>query len=166
MTTTCNEAIAERYAVVVATGVAILALMKQFLDARTRRKAINGRISAQAYMARRTINSWLKDPSRPPPGPSDEEAKFVKGISEHFPDVERRFELIAADAPEASRSVGRSVRKAFVLFNQATARAHREMYRGEKLGKRDDREFTEALGDFQQCVAPLTQAIDRELRDK
>ena len=50
-------AIVEALAVVAATGLAWTSLRKQSRDEQARRKAVDGRISVQAYQTRRTIRS-------------------------------------------------------------------------------------------------------------
>jgi hypothetical protein len=161
--------VVEAIAVVAATGLAYVALRKQDRDEQARRRAVDGRISAQAYQARRTLRSWLEDPTRPPGGPSAfataHEANFVAEVSRHFPAVEARLEQMAGDAPSASPEVAVNVRAAFVVFGRATAQVYREIQRAAKLGERTDQVFTDAMRDFEVCAELLTAAIDPELRN-
>jgi hypothetical protein len=149
--------------------LAAVALGKQWRDEWRHRKAVDGRISPQAYAARRTLRSWLTDPQLAVLGnhPSFW-VQFANKISSHFAATEKRFERIAADAPEASPAVGDAVRDAYVLFYNATGRINEALAAANVTGPSPGtiQEIQQALKDFESCIDPLTHAIDEKLRDR
>jgi hypothetical protein len=152
-----------------AVVLAGIALGKQWRDERRHRKAVDGRISPQAYAARRTLRSWLTDPrlailSNHP----SFWVQFATSISQHFAATEKRFEQIAADAPDASPAVGDAVRDAYVLFYNATGRVNEAIAAANVTSSSQGtiQEVQQALKDFELCVDSLTRAIDEKLRDR
>src|SRR5438128_360731 len=125
-------------AAIAGTLIAVIALGKQYRDEHNRRKTVDGRISAQAYAARRTIRQgWLDHPLRkagPGAGTPRSDVNAGTAIASEFGQVENRFEQMAADAPDATKPVGRAVRDALVVFYRATHRIQADLYRSTLLG--------------------------------
>jgi hypothetical protein len=83
---------------------------------------------------------------------------------EHMNRGEERIVQLVAAAPEASTAVGESIRRAYVLFYQATSRLNRQALVFNELGDADSEELAVAYHELEACVEALGPGVGEELR--
>src|SRR5712692_1351237 len=140
---------------------AIIALVLQGLDKRSRRRAIDARISAEAYALRRQLRSWIVGP---PLTALVGAIGWATRTQAHFDRAEARFAELVRNIPEASADVAEAVRRAYVLFYTATQRVNEEVaVGGSPTGVAT---LNTAYAELEQGAQELDAAIDQELRDR
>jgi len=88
-----------------------------------------------------------------------------KRSGEHFDPAEGRMQQLVAAAPEASTAVAHSIRQAYVLFYEATARLSRQVVKRkeEQYSEASAEDLTLAYGEILACAKALEPAIGVEL---
>ncbi len=133
-------------------------------------RAVDARISAEAYVVRRTVRGWIipVQHGRALGVPPTVEWVGIVGRQDSGA-VEERLQRMVADAPLASPLVGKAAREAYVLYYKAKGPGPKPPesladLQHQPLNVRqaqEDAVFTNLL----ECVERLTAAIDPELRD-
>ena len=123
-------------------------------------RAADARISAMAYMTRRTLRTWVEEAA---PESTLLAAGWIQEVQPNFGATEGRFTDMMAQAPDSSPGVVTAVREAFVLFATATNALNHAWKAGVVQSS-----LTNVVTAHQQITASaaaLDAAIDRELRD-
>jgi len=136
-----------------------------------RERAVDARISAEAYVVRRTIRGWVVAVEHLR-GLGETPALVHVGVAgaEPLRVVEEQLQRMAADAPLASLQVGEAVREAYVLYYKAKGPGPRPPESLADLQAKAQHvrtaEYQTHFDDLQSCLARLTAAIDPALRDR
>src|SRR5438552_12336606 len=124
-----------------------------------RRAAVDARISAQAYALRRQLRSWYQEHH---PHEKQSFLGWAATIQRHFDRAEDRLQELVAQIPEASPSVSRAVRQAYVEFYDATEIINREVAVGGTEGAA--LQLSTAFDGIRKCAHTISDAIDGDLR--
>lgn len=149
---------------VAATVLAAMALLIQGLNGRSRRKAADAVISAEAFAARSTIRGWknqiahLQAVSGSPPS---------SVMPQEHGEVQDRLLRAVSQAAHGSRKAAKAIRKAYALFIRAsgTGRVLTAADLRHKNPAEQETEYKAASREMAQCVEWLTRAIEPSLRD-
>lgn len=92
-------------------------------------------------------------------------AKWAQRYSgEHFDRAEARVLQLLAAIPDASPEVTDSIRRAFVLFYEATLRLNQQMRTFDDIGEVEPQGLAAAYHELEDCIKALSVAVDEELQ--
>jgi len=149
-----NLHVAADIAVIAAVLVGVVALGLQWADRRSRRAAVDVRLRTGALQAYRQLKGPLDSKSPGPPG-MQALAHLSSLLASVGPAMDQALRALAADAPEASRPLERSVSGAYAWYWHARS-LHERSERTETTGR-------EALDELARCLALLKDAAGAEL---
>ena len=141
-------------AVIVGVPLAVILLALQWSERRSRRAAVDVRLRTGALQAYRQLKGPLDSKSPGPPG-MQALAHLSSLLATVGPAMDHALRALAADAPEASRPLERSVSGAYAAY-----------WHARSLHERSERTETtalEALGEMARCLALLKDAAGPEL---
>jgi hypothetical protein len=149
-----NLHVAADIAVIAAVLVGAIALVVQLRERRSRRAAVDVRLRTGALQAYRQLKGALDPESPGPPG-----MQALGHLSYLFATVgaamDQMLRALAADAPEASGPLERSVSGAYAAYWHARS-LHERSERTETTAR-------QALDEMAQCVALLKEAAGPQL---
>lgn len=146
--------------------LAIVAIIIQKTKAAAHRRAVDARISAQAFALRRTLASWVDRDW----GMGMNLLATAQYLSGHFDATEKRVEDMVSSAPDASEDLRRTVRRVYVLFYSATQFLNEGALHASDstLAANTPYEVWDGLDKakelLEECVGVLGAAVDKDLR--
>jgi hypothetical protein len=153
-----NLHVAADIAVILAVLVGAIALVVQLRERRSRRAAVDVRLRTGALRAHRRLHPALG--YQPPAEPGQEGrarlSALLASIGEPMDDMLR---ALAADAPEASSALERTISDAYAAYWHARTGAERVLLAGQA----PDMVIQQVLGEFERCAALLKNAAGPKL---
>jgi hypothetical protein len=140
----------------------LIQLLKIFRDDYTRHIDGRSKISAEAYVLRRQLRSWLAELPLAQASSLDQ----ARAIAQHMDTAETRMTALAALLSLSSAKSGAAIRSALVLFLKGTNTINEQLLLHQLQNTYSSDAIAQAFKDFADAVKHLEQLVDPALRSE